>query len=229
MVACHLAVVARVDDPRVVPQPLALERIDHRADGVVDDRDVGGVRAAHATNGVVGHGRGIGDPEERVEKGAVATRALEGGAPGRAWHGDVDVAVAPHGLLRRIPGVVRPREADEEKERLGAVVAFDPLHGLLAVPGVDVGLERDGHRRRVPHRHALGGVLPVLVLTLVAAVSDVLLVGIEELTRRRDSRCSESGSCRRTCRPSRRPPRSPAPRAGPAMSSMWDTVSFSSR
>ena len=75
---------------------------------------------------------------------------------------------------------MRPRETHEEEERLLAVVALDPLHRLLTVPGVDVGLERDGHRRRVPHGLALGRVLTVFVLALVAAVGDVLLVGVEQ-------------------------------------------------
>ncbi len=75
---------------------------------------------------------------------------------------------------------MRPREAHEEEEGLLAVVALDPPHGLLAVPGVDVGLQWDRHGRGIPHRNGLGGVLAVFVLALVAAVGDVLLVGIEQ-------------------------------------------------
>jgi hypothetical protein len=85
-----------------------------------------------------------------------------------------------HCLCRRVPGVMRPREPYEEEERLLAVVVLDPLHGLLAVPCIDVGLQRDGGGRGVPHRHALGRVLTVFVLALVATVGDVLLVDLEQ-------------------------------------------------
>ena len=43
--AGHLSVVTRVHDPRGVQEALALERIDHAADRVVDDRYVGGIGA----------------------------------------------------------------------------------------------------------------------------------------------------------------------------------------
>ena len=43
-----------------------------------------------------------------------------------------------------------------------------------------------GHRGRVPHGHALGGVLAVLVLPLVAAVRDVPLVGVEQAALRQE-------------------------------------------
>ncbi len=180
VVAAHLTVVAGVDDPRVVEQAPALQRTDHVADGLVDDRDIGGVRRPHAPDGVVGHRLGVRDPHERVQERPVAARALDGGTARRAGHLDIDAAVPLHGLCRRVPGIMRAGEPDEEEERLGALVALDPLHRLPAVPGVHVGLERDGRRRRVPHRLALGGVLAVFVLALVAAVGDVLLVGIEQ-------------------------------------------------
>ena len=180
MVAAHLAVVAGVDDPRVVEEPLAPERTHHVADRLIDDRHVGGVRPPHPPDGIVRHGLGVGDPQEGVQERAVPSRPLGRGAPGRARHGDVDVPVARHRLRRSVPGIMGAGKAHEEEERLRAVVALDPLHGLLAVPGVDVGRQREGRRCRVPHRHALGGVPSVLVLTLIAAVGEVPLVGVEQ-------------------------------------------------
>ncbi len=162
----------------------------------------------------VGHRLGIGDPQERVEQGAVATRALDGGAPGRARHRDVDVVVALHGRLGRVPGIVGPREADEEEERLLAVVALDPLHGLLAVPGVDIGLERA----------AAWASSPTSARTWSRSARPRSRPGscgrrCASCRRRAGSRAGQvvgvaaRDLARRTCRPSRRPPRSPAPRA----------------
>ncbi len=183
VVAGHLAVVGRVDDPGVVQEAPALERIEHEAHRVVDDRDVGGVGPAHVADDVLGHGRRVRQAQERVEEMLVAAGPLEGRAGGRRGHGDVDVAVAGHRLGRRVPGVVRPGEPDEQKEGLGPVVLFEPAHRLGPVPGVDVGREGQGHRGGVPHGHDFGGVAPVLVLPLVAAVGDVPPVGLEQALR----------------------------------------------
>ena len=172
---------------------------------------------------------GVRQPQERVEEVLVAPGPLERRAGGRGGHGDVDVAVAGHRLGRRVPRVVRPGEPDEEEEGLGPVVLLEPAHGLGPVPGVDVGREGQGHRGGVPHGHALGGVAPVLVLPLVAAVGDVRAVGVEQARGRPGSRCSATGILLMNLSPVSKTSAKPSASRRGAMSSMWPTVRFSSR
>ncbi len=120
VVASHLAVIARVDDPRVGEHPAAVERGDDATDRVVDHADVGAVRAAHAANRVVGHRRRVGEVEKRLEQPAVSSGAVDVGPARGRRHRDLDVGVAVDRGLRRVPRIVRTRKADEQEERLVA-------------------------------------------------------------------------------------------------------------
>ena len=132
-------------------------------------------------DGVVGHGLGVREPQERPaaarRSGPFPRRRAASSRP--AWRCRPR-RTAPRASAGASQGSCGPGNPTKRKKGSLAFVVLDPAHRLRAVPGVDVGLERDGHRRRVPHRHALGGVLPVLVVALVAAVGDVLLVGLEQ-------------------------------------------------
>ena len=183
VVARHLAVVARVDDPRVRQLALRVERSDHSAHGVVDDTDVRRVRPAHSRNGVVGHGLAVGYVLERAQQSRVRTRVVEIRAARGTWAGHLDTGVAVDRLHRCVPRIVRPREPHEREERLVAVVLLDPLDRTRSLPGVEVRVERNRHRSRVPHGEPLRRVQPALVVALVAAVRDVLPV------------CSEQSAC----------------------------------
>ena len=153
MVAHHLAVVGGEDDPGVVEDALAFEGFDDLPHLVVDGGDVGVVVAGEELDDVVREALPLGGGLEPAHEGVERPRLGDLGGNALA-DGDLDVAVEVDVVAGGVVGLVRPGETDPLEEGLVAVVLVDPLHDLLAGPGIEVGLVRQGRRLREPHGEA---------------------------------------------------------------------------